>query len=201
MTVSIRLAEDRDADAITGIYRPVVESTIISFEAEAPGRTEMARRIHDTLRIYPWLVCEIDRSVAGYAYAAGHRVRSAYQWSVDTSVYIDERYRRRGVGRGLYDSLFAILAAQRYVNAYAGIALPNPASVAVHEAVGFEPIGVYRGVGYKLGRWCDVGWWQRALGERPRSPRSPLAIAALARQPGWEGMLRRGESLVRTQSA
>ena len=161
----------------------------------------MARRIHDTLRIHPWLVCEIDDRLAGYAYASAHRVRRAYQWSVDTSVYVDERYRRRGVGCGLYDSLLAILTAQGYVNAYAGITLPNPASVAVHEAVGFKPIGVYRGVGYKLGRWCDVGWWERGVGERSRSPRSPQAIVALAREPGWDGLLRRGESLIRTPSA
>lgn len=201
MTVHIRLAQDLDADAIADIYRPIVESTIISFEAEAPGRSEMARRIHDTLRTYPWLVCEIDGRVAGYAYAGGHRVRSAYQWSVDTSVYTDEGHRRRGVGCGLYDSLCAILAAQGYINAYAGIALPNPASVAMHEAVGFERIGVYQGVGYKLGRWCDVGWWQRSLGERQQSPRPPQAIAAIARQPSWQGLLRHGESRVRTQSA
>jgi phosphinothricin acetyltransferase len=201
MTVHIRLAQDLDADAIAGIYRPVVESTIISFEGDPPERAEMARRIHDTLRAYPWLVCEIDGRVAGYAYASAHRVRSAYQWSVDTSVYIDEGHRRCGVGRGLYDSLFAILAAQGYTNAYAGIALPNPASVAMHESVGFERIGVYQGVGYKLGRWCDVGWWQRSLRERPQSPRPPQAMAAVAQQPGWQELLRRGESLVRTQSA
>jgi phosphinothricin acetyltransferase len=142
MTIRIRLACDADVDAIAEIYRPIVESTAISFETSAPDRAEMARRVSDTLESYPWLICEVAGNVVGFAHATRHRVRGAYQWSVDASVYIDEEYRRRGVGRGLYESLFAILAAQGYFNAYAGIALPNPASVALHESVGFEPIGV-----------------------------------------------------------
>jgi L-amino acid N-acyltransferase YncA len=201
MTIRIRLARDGDVDAIVEIYRPIVESTTISFETSAPDHEEMARRVHDTSRWYPWLVCELEGHVAGYAYAARHRVRGAYQWSVDTSVYIDEGYRRRGVGRGLYESLFAILAAQGYFNAYAGIALPNQASVALHESMGFEQIGVYRGVGYKLGRWCDVGWWQRSLRERQQTPQQPQDLAIIAQQPGWEALVRRGESVVRAEAA
>jgi phosphinothricin acetyltransferase len=201
MTTHIRLASDADADGIAEIYRPVVESTTISFETDAPDREEMARRVHDTLKAYPWLVCEMEGRLAGYAYATRHRVRGAYRWSVDTSVYIDERYRRRGVGRGLYESLFAILATQGYFNAYAGIALPNPASVALHESMGFEPIGVYRGVGFKLGRWCDVGWWQRSLRDRQRSPRPPQDLATIAQQPDWEELVRRGEPMVRAEAA
>jgi phosphinothricin acetyltransferase len=201
MSIHIRLASDADVDAIAEIYGPVVESTTISFETSAPDREEMARRVHDTLRSYPWLVCEVEGHLAGYASATRHRVRGAYRWSVDTSVYIDEAYRRRGVGRGLYESLFAILAAQGYFNAYAGIALPNPASVALHESIGFERIGVYRGVGYKLGRWCDVGWWQRSLRDRQRSPRQPQDLATIAQQADWEALVRRGESMVRAEAA
>jgi phosphinothricin acetyltransferase len=200
MTIHIRLARDADVDAIVEIYRPVVESTTISFETSAPDHEEMARRVHDTLASYPWLVCEVGGHLAGYAYATRHRVRVAYQWSVDTSIYIDEGYRRRGVGRGLYESLFAILAAQGYFNAYAGIALPNPASVALHESMGFERIGVYRGVGYKLRRWCDVGWWQRGLRDRQRSPQQPQDLATIAQQPGWEALVRRGEFVVRAEA-
>jgi phosphinothricin acetyltransferase len=201
MTTHIRLASDADADGIAEIYRPVVESTTISFETDAPDREEMARRVHDTLKAYPWLVCEVEGRLAGYTYATRHRVRGAYRWSVDTSVYIDERCRRRGVGRGLYESLFGILAAQGYFNAYAGIALPNPASVALHESMGFEPIGVYRGVGVKLGRWCDVGWWQRSLRDRQRSPQPPQDLATLAQRPDWEELVRRGEPMVRAEAA
>lgn len=200
-TVRIRLAGEADAEAIAGIYRPIVESTTSSFETTAPDRAEMARRVRETLASYPWLVCEIEGHVAGYAYATRHRVRDAYQWSVETSVYIDAAYRRRGVGRGLYESLLAMLAAQGYVNAYAGIALPNPGSVAIHEAMGFEPIGVFRGVGYKLGQWCDVGWWQRSLGDGRGSPRHPQDLATLARQAEWAALVRLGESVVRSGAA
>ena len=197
MTSRIRLAVETDADGLAAIYRPIVESTVISFETAAPDRAEMARRVGSTLESYPWLVCEIAGNLAGYAYATRHRERDAYQWSIDTSVYVDAGYRRCGVARGLYDSLFAILTAQGYVNAFAVIALPNPASVALHESLGFEPIGVSRGVGYKLGSWCDVGLWQRSLRDRQPSPAPPQSLAAVARQPGWEALVRRGESIVR----
>jgi phosphinothricin acetyltransferase len=199
--IRIRLAHDEDADAITAIYRPVVESSTISFETVAPDRDEIARRMHETLRAYPWLVCDVDGRVAGYAYATRHRVRSAYQWSVDTSVYVDEAYRRRGIGHGLYESLFAILAAQGYFNAYAGIALPNPASVRLHESVGFEMIGVYRRVGYKLGCWCDVGWWQRSLQAHREAPHDPLQLCEVLARPDWETLMTRGVSMIRLDAA
>ena len=142
MPARIKFADESDAAAIAKIYRPIVESTTISFETVPPDREEMARRIVATTREHPWLVCDIGGRVAGYAYATKHRVRSAYKWSVDTSVYVDDGFRLRGVGRGLYESLFGILATQGYFNAYAGIALPNASSVGLHEAVGFRKIGV-----------------------------------------------------------
>ncbi len=194
MSMRIRLASESDAEAMVAIYRPIVESTMISFETTAPDRAEMAQRVRDTLEWHPWLVCEAAGQVAGYAYATKHRVRDAYRWSADTSVYIADEYRRRGVGRGLYDSLLAILASQGYCNAYAGIALPNAASVALHESAGFEPIGVYRGVGYKLGRWWDVGWWHRSLRDRGRAPDPPQRLTSIAQLADWNAMLRRGEA-------
>jgi len=201
MSVRIRLASEQDADAIAAIYRPVVEDTAISFETTAPGREEMARRVAETLPSYPWLVCERDGRIAGYAYATRHRVRAAYQWSVDTSVYIDEADRRSGVGRGLYLSLFAILAAQGYFNAFAGIALPNPGSVALHEAMGFEKLGVYHNVGFKLGEWHDVGWWQLMLRSHEALPHEPLSLDSVRRLPTWERLLVRGEAVVRVKAA
>ena len=201
MAVQIRLATHDDGAAVAAIYRPVVAATAISFETILPDDDEMARRIDETLRSYPWLVCDVDGHPAGYAYAARHRVRGAYQWSVDTSVYIAEAYRRRNIGRGLYMSLFAILAAQGYFNAFAGIALPNPASVALHEAMGFEPIGVYRRVGYKLDRWHDVGWWQLILRQHEGSPGVPIGIGNLASRPTWTELLTRGESIIRAEAA
>lgn len=201
MSVRIRLAGGADADAIAAIYRPVVEASAISFETVAPDREAMARRIAETMPAYPWLVCDIDGQVAGYAYASKHRVRGAYRWSVDTSVYIAETHRRRGVGTGLYASLFAILTTQGYVNAYAGIALPNPGSIGLHESVGFEKIGVYRHVGYKLGRWHDVGWWQLGLREHEESPDEPRDVVTVSKQANWEGLLSRGHSAIRAAAA
>jgi L-amino acid N-acyltransferase YncA len=180
MTGTIRLASDADAAHIADIYRPVVESTFISFETAAPDEHEMRRRIRNTLPSYPWLVYEIGDAIAAYAYATKHRVRPAYRWSVDTSVYVREDYRRGGLARSVYTSLFAILRAQGYFNAYAGIALPNAASVALHEHVGFRPIGVYRNVGYKLGSWRDVGWWQLELRPCEAAPEPPLHVEDVA---------------------
>ena len=184
---TIRLATAADAAAIADIYRPIVESTPISFETEPPDEDEMRRRLGETLPVFPWLVCDIDGQVAGYAYASRHRVRAAYQWSVDASVYVDASRRRAGVGRGLYASLFGILAAQGFFNAYAGITLPNPASVALHERMGFRPVGVYRNVGYKLGAWHDVGWWHLALREPGEPVSPPLDLASVQRVHDWEG--------------
>jgi phosphinothricin acetyltransferase len=201
MSVEIRLARDADAEAIAAIYRPIVETTAISFETDAPDAAEICQRVADTLPVYPWLVCDIDGEVAGYAYATKHRVRAAYRWSVDTSVYIDEARRRLGVGRGLYQSLFAILAAQGFVNAFAGIALPNAGSVGLHEAVGFAPLGVYRRVGFKFGEWRDVGWWQLALKAHEASPGVPIDVDAVRLRPEWAGLLARGEAAIRAKAA
>lgn len=200
MPAHIRVVCDTDVESITAIYRPVVESTSISFETTAPGADEIDRRVRDTLVSFPWLVCEFDGRMAGYAYATRHRDRPAYRWSVDTSVYIADGYRRRGVGRGLYLSLLAILEAQGYVNAYAGIALPNPASVALHEAVGFQPLGVFRSVGYKLGAWRDVGWWHRLLCERTASPSDPRDLTTMMQLPEWDALVRRGEAEIRADA-
>jgi phosphinothricin acetyltransferase len=197
MTTAIRLAQEHDAAAIAAIYRPFVEATAVSFETVAPDRDEMARRITETMVSYPWLVCDIGGQVAGYAYASPHRVRAAYQWSVDASVYVGAQYQRCGIGRGLYTSLFRILAAQGFFNACAGITLPNPASVALHESVGFTPVGVYRRVGYKLGAWHDVGWWQLILTAHDGAPREPLDMAAVQQRPEWISVVTSGQSVVR----
>ena len=199
MPARIRLAGEPDAGAIAEIYRPAVEATAISFETVPPGREEMARRIADTTASasYPWLVCEIAGAIAGYAYATPHRARAAYRWSVDTSVYVDARHQRRGVGRGLYISLLGILSAQGYFNAYAGIALPNPASVRLHESVGFTAIGVYRHVGYKLGAWHDVGWWHVTVRPHEESPSEPEDLQTVQSRTEWDALLARGESVVR----
>ncbi len=153
----------RDGAACAAIYAPFVTGSHVSFEEEPPDADEFARRIDRTSRSYPWLVAEQDGAVIGFAYASAHRERAAYRWAADAAVYVDERSRRRGVGRALYESLFSLLARQGVQTVCAGVTLPNDASVGLHEAVGFRPVGVYRRIGYKQGAWRDVGWWQLEL--------------------------------------
>ena len=194
--VRIRLACEADAGALARIYAPFVEQAATSFETTPPGREEMLRRVVETTALYPWLVCEAGGEVVGYAYATQHRARAAYRWSVDTSVYVAAAHHRRGIGRGLYASLFEVLRAQGLFNAYAGITLPNTASVGLHEAVGFRRLGVYERVGYKLGRWHDVGWWQLALQAHNGSPDEPLPLSTVQAGTNWEHIVRSGEGLV-----
>lgn len=189
----IRLATGRDGAAVAGIYDPFARASPITFETDPPGPAEMQRRIETTLQSHPWLIYEVQGTAAAYAYATSHRARAAYQWCVETSVYVDERFRRRGLGTALYAALFRVLAAQGFVNAYAGITLPNPASVALHESVGFALLGVYRGIGYKLGAWHDVGWWERPLRARDAEPQPPRPLPVLLAERRLDELLE-GES-------
>jgi phosphinothricin acetyltransferase len=194
----IRLASPADAPGVAAIYGPVVGTTAISFETAPPSEAEMATRIAAALEHAPWLVCaDGGGAILGFAYASRHRERAAYRWSVDVSVYVHEEARRRGIGRGLYTSLFALLRLQGFYAAHAGITLPNAASVGVHESLGFRPVGVYASVGFKLGAWHDVGWWQLPLRERRGAPQPPLALAEALRLPGFAAALAEGEALVR----
>lgn len=175
----IRPATVDDAVEVLSIYAPFVRDTAVSFELEPPDADEMRARIAATLETHPWLVLERDGAIAGYAYAGKHRERPGYRWCADVSCYVRPDFQRRGAGRALYVALLRILRAQGFCNAYAGIALPNAASVGLHESVGFDPVCVYRGVGFKLGRWHDVGWWSCRLRELPAAPASPLPMARL----------------------
>jgi len=177
----MRLATRADAAAIHAIYAPIVRDTVISFELEPPGVAEIARRIDATLAKYPWIVHEDRDGIAGYAYAAEHRERLAYQWSVDVSCYVHERARRRGIGKALYEALERVLRAQGFCNAFAGVALPNVASIALHESVGFAALGTYRSAGFKRGAWHDVVWLQCPLSDLPANPPPPRPLAELSR--------------------
>jgi phosphinothricin acetyltransferase len=157
-----------DADRCAEIYAPVVAETATSFEESAPGPGEMAVRIGAARE---WLVAEEDGTVVGYAYASEHRARAAYRWAVDVTAYVDSRRRRRGVARELYATLLERLRADGYRVACAGIALPNDASLGLHRAMGFEEVGIYRRIGWKLGRWHDVMWLQLDLA--PGAPDPP----------------------------
>ncbi|MGH2869686.1 MAG: arsinothricin resistance N-acetyltransferase ArsN1 family B [Solirubrobacteraceae bacterium] len=172
-----------DATACAAIYAPSVLEGVASLEERAPTPEEMGARIKTTSAAYPWLVAELEGKPVGYACATEHRGRSAYRWSADTTVYISPTHHRRGVGRALYQALFELLAGQGLYVACAGITLPNDASVGLHEAMGFELVGVYRAIGYKHGRWLSVGWWQAQLREPragvvPAEPEPPRRLGA-----------------------
>jgi phosphinothricin acetyltransferase len=159
----IRPATASDAAACAAIYAPFVRDTWVSFETEAPDEAEVARRITANSASHGWLVAEIGGVIAGYAFGSAHRTRAAYASSCDVAIYVDPAFGRRGIGRSLYADLLPNLAARGFHAAYAGIAQPNDGSIALHRAMGFEPVGIYREVGWKLGAWRDVGWWQRLL--------------------------------------
>ncbi|MCJ2184927.1 N-acetyltransferase family protein [Novosphingobium sp. 1949] len=163
MTPLIRAATPEDAAACAAIYAPFVRETIVSFETEAPDAAEMAGRIAANTASHAWLVAEVEGGLGGYAYGSPHRSRGAYASSCDVSVYVDPAFVRRGLGRALYAGLLGQLKERGFHAAFAGIALPNAGSVGLHEAMGFTPVGVYREVGWKLGAWRDVGWWQVLL--------------------------------------
>lgn len=176
----IRLAVADDAAAIAAIYRPYVEDGWISFEEHAPAASEMARRLTGDLPgFHPWLLAEEDGRALGYAASSPFRARPAYRWTVETGVYLTRQAKGRGIGRQLLSALIDLLERQAYVAAIGAIALPNDASVALHEKLGFTHRGSYAGVGYKFGQWLDVGLWQKELAPREATPREPLGFAPL----------------------
>jgi L-amino acid N-acyltransferase YncA len=195
MPPTIRLAKPGDAAAIQSIYTPIVAETAVSFELEPPSVEEVRRRIETTLLTLPWVVYDSD-GVVGYAYAGLFRPRPAYQWTVEVSVYVHAAQRGKGVARALYTSLFECLRAQGYRTALAGIALPNSASVALHERMGFRSVGVFHRVGYKLRAWHDVGWWELPLQSPPDPPPRPRTLPEVANTDAWRAALAKGTEAV-----
>lgn len=173
----IRTATPDDAAGIQAIYAPIVRDTAISFETDPPDIVEMRRRIAGTLEQFPWLVAVDDAGIAGYVYASRYAERAAYRWSAGVTAYVRADRRGHGIGKALYGELITQLKALGYCQAYAGITQPNAASVALHESVGFERVGIFANAGHKLGRWHDVGWWQLGL-QRPDPPPEPRRFAA-----------------------
>jgi L-amino acid N-acyltransferase YncA len=179
MTTQIRVAEPVDAPEIVAIYAPYILHTSTSFEYDVPTVDEFSARIENGLRTLPWLVCDHDGSIIGYSYATHHRERKAYQWSVETSVYVKEGFHGKGVALTLYTALFNLLKKQGFVNAYAGISQPNSRSVAFHSKCGFTDVGLYKKVGYKAGAWHDVLWMHLMLTEPPLKPENPVPFSML----------------------
>jgi L-amino acid N-acyltransferase YncA len=180
LDLDVRLATPFDGPALAAIYGPHCTNGLASFETVAPTADEMAERVRTITTIYPWLTAVTESGeIAGYAYGSRHRERSGYRWSVDVAVYVAAHAAGRGVGRQLYGRLLPLLEAQRLHRAYAGIALPNDASVALHRRFGFEPVGLYREVGWKHGTWIDVHWWSRPLADHGGPPSEPIAFVDL----------------------
>jgi phosphinothricin acetyltransferase len=180
LAVLIRLARESDAAAIAAIYRRYVEDSRISFEETAPNAAEMAQRVHGEMPgYYPWYLAEEDGRILGYAASTPFRTRPSYRWTVETGIYLAEDAMGRGVGRALLSTLLATLERQGYVAAIGAIALPNDASVALHEKLGFIYAGTYRGVGFKLGEWLDVGLWEKELAPRSAEPKEPVPFTSL----------------------
>lgn len=185
----IRLADERAAAAVQAIYAPYVRETAISFETEPPSVEEIAARMRAVLAYAPWLVCEREGRVVAYAYAGRFHARAAYQWTVETTVYVDGAHRRAGVGRALYGALLDALRLQGFRTAVGIIAVPNPPSVGLHERLGFRRDGLLPAIGYKRGRWHDVGWWRlelQTLGDPPEPPRS---LGAVVGTTAWKACL------------
>lgn len=183
--------------AAGAIYEPAVVESTLSLELTAPNGAEMGRRVAEITARLPRLVAEAD-TVLGYACASPHRVRSAYAWCVEVSIYTAPEAHRQGIGRALYTSLFSVLRLQGFQNAYAVVTVPNPVSNAFHEAMGFAFIATYPRVGYKLGRWFDTRWYGRALGQHPLDPPAPQSLPELLGSPALEEALRAGLPAWRT---
>jgi L-amino acid N-acyltransferase YncA len=180
MAVLIRLAAEEDSAALADLYRPYVENSRISFEEQAPDALEMARRIRgDVPGHYPWLLSQEDSRILGFAASSPFRTRPAYRWTVETGIYLADDAHGRGIGKALLAALLELLERQGYVAAIGAIALPNDASVALHEKLGFAYAGTYRGVGFKFGEWLDVGLWEKKLAPRSATPAEPLPYAGL----------------------
>lgn len=167
----VRPAVPADAAACAAIYAPYVTDTAVNFEEVPPSGDEMAQRITKASARHAWLVLTEGSSLVGYAYAGSFSGRAAYRWSCESSVYLSAGLARRGGGRALYEALFVRLEQRGYRRVFAGMVLPNDASVGLHRALGFTAVGIYQRVGYKLGAWRDVAWMQRSLGtEREDAP-------------------------------
>ena len=179
MTARIRIAVEDDAPCVAAIYAPYVLNSVISFESVPPDAAEFRARIAACLPDYPWLIAEVEGQVVGYAYAGPHSARAAYDWSANISVYLAADHHRQGIGKRLYDMLVTLLRHQGYHSLFAGITLPNPASVAIHTALGMKDVGIYKEVGFKFGAWHDVMWMGMAISPATLPTTRPTPFAAL----------------------
>jgi L-amino acid N-acyltransferase YncA len=196
MNKKVRLATEADSASILEIYTPFISDTVITFEYKVPTVTEFGKRITDIQKKYPYIICEVNGSVVGYAYASQFNERAAYDWSVDFSIYIKPQYHRKNIGKALYFTLFELLKLQGYYNAYAGVTLPNIKSESLHQSFGFKPIGVYQNVGYKFGDWHDVKWFQLKIQDYSKSPTTPKIIDEINNTPEFNTIIQKAEKMI-----
>ena len=198
MSLEIRLATEADAGGMLEIYAPVVLNTTISSEEQPPSEEEFRGRIRYVLDRFPWLVCTEGDSVVGYAYAAPFRTRAGYRWTAELAIYIHPAHHRRGVGRALYTALLQCLSIQGCRMAVGVIALPNEASVGLHESMGFHRTGTWERIYYKFGEWIDDGVWQLDLAPSLDVPAEPRALSEVVGTPEWSKALESGAALLRS---
>lgn len=196
----IRLATPEDAATIWEIYAPYVEESTVTFELDVPSVETIHDRVRAKTTAYPWFVCEWDGRVVGYAYAGPFRERAAYQWLVETSVYVDQSEQRKRVGQALYTALLDCLSVQGFRDAYAVITVPNPQSIGFLESMGFDRVAHFPTMGYKGGEWCDVEWWRRPLGNRSSDPTEPVTPNGVKDSEAWRAAIERGESVLEGSS-
>lgn len=175
----IRLAIVNDAEQVLNVYKPYVQQTASTFEYDVPTVEEFRNRIEKISAKYPYLVCEYDGEIVGYAYGSTHRERMGYSWCAEATVYLSEAHHRRGIARILYDALFALMKEQGYKSIYVSILSTNVTSLAFHHAMGFEDIGMFKNIGYKLGEWHSNIWMQLFLDEHHAEPPLPTAFTAI----------------------
>jgi len=186
---SIRAATAADGAAVAAIYAPYVLETAITFETVPPDAAEMSERIVQTTKTHPWLIAQIESQVAGFAYASKHSLRPGYRFTFDLTVYVGRHFHGRRVGRALYEVLLNTARAQGFRSAFAEIVLPHAASVRLHEEMGFREIGVHKDIGFKLGRWHDIGYWRLGLSEAAPPFEDPIPFDAFARLPAFQGLI------------
>ncbi len=192
----LRLANEADCNSILEIYGPFIVNTIISFECEVPTVTDFGKRMAEIQKKYPWIICEEDTNIVGYAYASQFNKRAAYDWSIDFSIYIKSQYHGKKIGKALYFALFELVKLQGYYNAYAGIALPNEKSERFHQSFGFKPVGIYHNVGYKFDDWHDVKWFELKIQEYSISPRRPQGINEIRNLLEFKQIIQQAEKIM-----
>jgi phosphinothricin acetyltransferase len=196
-SINIRLATEDDSAAMLAIYSEYIRNTAISFEYEVPSVSEFSNRIKNVTEKYPWLICEVNGECVGYAYASKHRERSAYQWSVDYSIYLKPEYYARHIATALYTALTELIRMQGYYNAYAGVTIPNEKSEGLHESFGFKPVGVYHNAGFKHGKWHDVKWYELTISEHASNPEATKTIDQIKQTEAYQNIIQKSIQMIK----